>query len=254
MTDRAKLILILILSGMGWTYGCAQHGPDTSAKKPPTEKVSSPTPPSIPSKGTGIKKRLPVIVTSGDRLSWVDNAIRTYPPDRFHTGLGIGPNRQTAQDRSLAELEKPFSSAITGRLESSIKAMGMTASDWALSATIDRYRQRTLTTIRSHSRVAEVFLEKKPADTYYALAVMDRQACTDQLEAMVRGLDHELEAMVTRLDKTDVSVTPKERSALMGIYADRLALDAAISVLMPKGNESPPPVQSSTIGRIVKKK
>lgn len=91
-------------------------------------------------------------------------------------------------------------------------------------------------------------------DTYYALAVMDRQACTNQLEAMRRGLDHELEAMVTRLNKTDVAVTPKERSALMDTYAHRLALDAAIAVLMLKGHESSPPVQSATIGRIVKKK
>ena len=71
-----------------------------------------------------MKKRIPVTVKTGDRLGWVDNALQTYPPDRFLTGLGMAPDRKMAEQRSLTELEKPFALGITGRTKMQIKAMG----------------------------------------------------------------------------------------------------------------------------------
>ena len=46
----------------------------------------------------------------------------------------------------------------------------------------EKCRKKSLQTLRSHERVAEVFIEKVPAATVYALAVLDRaQQSVEQL-------------------------------------------------------------------------
>ena len=254
MTGKTVRTVILILAVLVAAYGCSRYAAEAPAPQPVPQPEPSTRPP-VPTKGTGLKERAPVLVATGDRLGWVDNAVRTYPSDQFLTGLGIGPDRKTAHHRSLNELEKPFIQAINGRFNMQTKGMGMTAEqlNQAFGPTLDRQRERTLAIVHSNARVAEIFLEKNPALTYYALAVLDRRACSGQLASMVHQLDRKLDEMVARLQKKDALATPREKRAMAKIFFHREALDAAISVIMPQAQSRQSAIQATTIGRLMKK-
>lgn len=212
--------------------------------------------PSVPSKGTGLKERIPVTVKTGDRLGWVENALRTYPPDQFLTGLGMAPDRKTAERRSMTELEKPFALSITGRTRMQIKAMG------AFPESLDRETHKLAAKCENHAlkaalsqgRVADIFIEKTPAATFYALAVLDRHACVNQLRPLIAGMDHQLKEWVSQFEKADFPMHPSDGYALVDAFLYREALDAALAAATPEGKGMPLPVQPKTIGRLLRKK
>ena len=120
-----KITIVLMVGG----HGCARQAVITPAPKPPAQ-TSPEAIPSAPSKGIGMTKRIPINVKTGDRLVWVENALKIYPPDRFLTSLAMALNRKQAEQRSLAEPEKPFALSITDRTKMQIKAMGAFPERW----------------------------------------------------------------------------------------------------------------------------
>jgi hypothetical protein len=56
-----------------------------------------------------------VKATKGKRPDWIDGGSRQYPPDMYLTGVGYAPDRQTAEDRSRAEIAKIFQSKIDAK-------------------------------------------------------------------------------------------------------------------------------------------
>ena len=203
-----------------------------------------------------MKQRMPVTVKTGDRLGWVDNALKTYPPDRFLTGLGIAPDRKTAERRSLAELEKPFVLSISGRTKMQIKALGVFPESLGREThkLAVKCQGNALKAVLSHERVADVFIEKTPAATFYALAVLDRHACVNQLRPPIAGMDHQLKECVNRFEKADVTMHPSDGYELMEAFLCREALDAALAAATPEGKGMPLPIQPKTIGRLLRKK
>lgn len=203
-----------------------------------------------------MKKRIPVTVKTGDRLGWVENAMTAYPPDQFLTGLGMAPDRKKAERRSLTELEKPFALNISGRTKMQIEALG--AFPESLSRETHKLSvkcaDRALKVAISHGRVADVFTEKTPAETFYALAVLDRHACVNQLRPMITGMDHQLQEWVSRFEKADVTMHPSDGYALIDAFLCREALDAALAAATSGGKGVPLPVQPETIGRLLRKK
>jgi hypothetical protein len=212
--------------------------------------------PPAPSKGTGMKQRMPVTVKTGDRLGWVDNALKTYPPDRFLTGLGIAPDRKTAEGRSLTELEKPLALGISSRTKLQIEALGAfpESQDRKTHELAVKCRSNALKAALSQGRVTDIFIEKSPAATYYALAVLDRNTCVNQLKPLIARADHQLKELVNQFETTGVPIGPPDRYALMDAFLFREALDAALAAATPGRKGMPRPVQTKTIGRLLRKK
>ena len=248
------IVIILLLLMVGG-HGCARQEVVAPDRKPPAP-ASPEAIPSVPSKDTGMKKRMPVTVKTGDRLGWVENALTAYPPDRFLTGLGMAPDRKTAERRSLTELEKPFALSISGRTRMQIEALGK------FPESLDRETHKlavkcqgdALKAALSHGRVADVFIEKTPTATFYALAVLDRHVCVNQLRPLIAGMDRQLKEWVNRFEKADVTMPPADGYALTEAFLCREALDAALAAATPGGNGEPLPVQPKTIGRLLRKK
>ncbi len=203
-----------------------------------------------------MKKRIPVAVRTGDRLGWVDNALQAYPPDRFFTGLGIAPDRKTAEKRSWTELKKPFVLTIDGRLTMRIEAMGTLAQSsfqefgkFAVTS-----RESAIGSVFSRGRVAEIFTEAAPAQTIYALAVLDRHICADQLMRQIRPLDDQLKAITARLEKAEHPVAKVDQVVLVETFFRREALDAVLAMVSPAGKGVSLPVPPNRIGRLLRKK
>jgi hypothetical protein len=105
----------------------------------------------------------------------------------------------------------------------------------------------------SQGRIADLFIEKTPAITFYALAVLDRQACMNQLMPLVHTQDNQTKELISRFKKTDLSTHPPDSFALMDAFLCREALDAALAAAMPAGKGLPPTVQPKTVGRLFRK-
>ena len=210
----------------------------------------------MPSKGTGLKKKAPLTVKGGDRLGWVDNALKTYPPDRFLTGLGIAPDRKTASRRSMAELEKPFTQAVSGRIKLQYRALQPLPGhlNQRFDKLADGCLRTTLATATADGRVAELFIEKAPAETVYALAVLDRQASRDHLKSAIEGLDDQLAHLVKRLSGPGKPVRLDDKGELLGAFICREALDAALATVVPNGKGIPLAIQPKAVGRLLTKK
>ncbi|BBO76109.1 hypothetical protein DSCW_35260 [Desulfosarcina widdelii] len=256
-----RIVALIAALLMAWAAGCTHRTPD----EPEREKAASVTTtagqsglssPSVPSKGTGVKKKMPVKVKTGDRLGWVDNAVKTYPPDRFLTGVGIAPDRKTAEQRALSELKKPFAKAIAGRITMQREAIGK------LSHPLDRElidlsatrRESSLEDVLAFGRVAEIFVEKKPQTTIYALAVLDRPACTLRVESLVRQLDHQLKKIIDQSEQPGDRMQPGQKKELLQIFVRREALDAALELTNKTGKGVPMPVSQQALARFLKKK
>ncbi|WP_319522080.1 hypothetical protein [uncultured Desulfosarcina sp.] len=253
----AALIAALL---MAWAAGCAHRisdAPERDEAAPPPTMVDKPSPssPSVPSKGTGVKKKMPVKVKTGDRLGWVDNAVKTYPPDRFLTGVGIAPDRKTAEQRALVELKKPFTRAISGRITMQRESIGKLSDplDRELIELAAASRESSLEAALAFGRVAEIFVEKKPQTTIYALAVLDRPACTRQLESRIRQLDHRLKKIADRSRQSKEPIQPDQKSELLQILTRREALDAALALTNKTGKGIPLPVSQQVLVSLIKK-
>ena len=258
MAYRIAALIAALL--MAWAGGCAHRTPDAperdeTASPPKIADKSGPPPAAIPSKGTGVKKKMPVKVKTGDRLGWVDNAVKTYPPDRFLTGVGIAPDRKTAEQRALVELKKPFVRAISGRITMQRESIGKLSDplDRKLIALAAASRESSLEAVLAFGRVAEIFVEKKPQATIYALAVLDRPACTRQLESRVRQLDHQLKKIVERSRQSKERIQPDQQSELLQILTRREALDAAMALTNKTGKGISLPVSQQTLVGFLKK-
>lgn len=256
-----RIVALIIASLMIWAAGCAHRKPGAPEQEEAASISTMADPsdlssPSVPSKGAGVKKKRPVRIKTGDRLGWVDNAVKTYPPDRFLTGVGIAPDRKTAEQRALTELKKPFAKAVSGRITMQRESIGKLPDrlnhEWiALTAAS---RESSLEAALAFSRVTEIFVEKKPQATIYALAVLDRPACTGQLESRVRKLDRQMKKIAGRTRQPKDRIQPSQKSELLHILIFREALDAAMALTNETGKGIPLPVSQETLVRLLKKK
>lgn len=210
----------------------------------------------VPSKGAGMKKKIPVSIKTGDRLGWVDNALHTYPPEQFITGLGIAPDRRRAQQKALQELTKPFIKAIAKRIAMQRQAWGHLPNrlDQAYAPMADRSRARALESVMAHGRLAEMFVEKQPQPTVYALAVLERADCRHQLRQRVNDIDERLQTHVKQVNTAGGHLSSANRIQLLQTYLDREALDAALAVVDPQGKRVAPPIPPHAMDRWLKKK
>ena len=187
-------------------------------------------------------------------MGWVDNALKTYPPDQFVTGLGIAPERKTAQQRALRELAKPFDKAIAGRIEIRRKALGKLPApldrEWEVLAASNR--ERVLDTTMEHARVAEIFIEKHPQPTVYALAILSRKDGTRLLEPMIQRRDRQMQELIKQNESMD-NRPSTDRSKLLQTLIHREALDAALTAANQMGRGIPLSVLPQTIARLLKK-
>ena len=185
----------------------------------------------------------------------MDNALKTYPPGRFLTGIGIAPDRSLAEYRSLMELEKPFAQAISRRIKLLRKALGTIPRqlDGEFHTLAEKCRKKSLQTLRSHERVAEVFIETAPTTTVYALAVMDRHTCVEQLQPLIHRLDAKLNQAVNRIENPSMSVQSTDKTTLLNAFVCREGLDAALAVVAPDGKSITLAVQPEIIGRLLMK-
>jgi len=255
-----RIIVLITALLMAWAAGCTHRTPgsperEKAASIPTKADQSDLSSASVPSKGTGVKKKIPVKVKTGDRLGWVDNAVKTYPPDRFLTGVGIAPDRKTAERRALVELKKPFAKAVSGRITVQREAIGKLSDrlDRELIALAAASRESSLEDVLAFGRVAEIFVEKKPQTTIYALAVLDRPACTRQLESCVRQLDRQIKKIVGWSHQPKDRIQPVQKSELLQILIRREALDAAMALTHKTGKGISLPVSRQILVRLLKK-
>jgi len=254
--SRILLLISILLAAV--TLGCAQNttvAPDLEKRSPQPAIAENPGGASRPvlSKGSGIKRKAPVEVKTGDRLGWVDNALKTYPPEQFITGLGIAPDRKTAQERALKELAKPFDKAISGRIRMRREALGKLPGpleqEWNTLTEIGRID--ALETALKQVRVAEIFIEKQPQPTTYALAVLNRGDSKRLLKPVVQRLDRQLPDLVKQIEQSD-DRAPAQKNKLLQTFIRRESLDAALATVQEGGQGIPLPVQPQRIGPLLK--
>ena len=260
MFSLRRILLLIGILITAVIVGCTQKAagvPDREKRSPQPviEEQPNTSPKPVSSKGSGIKKKVPVKVKTGDRLGWVDNALKTYPPEQFITGLGIAPDRKTAQTRALQELAKPFDKAISGRIrmrrETLEKLPGPLIQEWNTLA--EKSHVGALATALEQARIAEIFIEKQPQPTIYALAVLSRDDSIRLLYPMIQRLDRQLPDLIKQIERSGDRV-PAKGNKLLQTFIHREALDAALSIAQKGGQGIPLSVQPQVIDHLLKEK
>ncbi len=167
-------IMILILTG------CAQR------------RLHTPT-------GDPATKTKAVIIRKGERPAWIDGTGRHYPSQKYLHGVGYDADRQTAEDKARSELAKIFYSQIESR-NSTYQSYLQTDTGGKLKTTqkidIQDITRVSTRKVLSGVRIAEIYKQTRPQETFFALAVLDRIRSERILRTKILDLDTAIQELL----------------------------------------------------------
>ncbi len=133
-----------------------------------------------------------VIIRKGKRPAWIDGPSMHYPSQTYLRGVGYGPDRQTAEDQARSELAKIFYSQIESQ-NRTYQSYLQTDTGGKLKTTekidIQDITRVSTRKVLSGVRIAEIYKQTRPKETFFALAVLDRMRSERVLRTKILDLD-----------------------------------------------------------------
>ncbi|UCH20584.1 MAG: LPP20 family lipoprotein [Deltaproteobacteria bacterium] len=192
-----------------------------------------------------------VKATKGKRPDWIDSESRQYPADLYLTGVGYAPDRQTAEDRSRAEIAKIFHSKIDAKTRTYQEYLQTISG--SKTKTSDRIAIEDLTKVSTQKvlsgvRIVEVYQQTKPEPLFYALAALDRRQAQEILQSKIRELDQDIQKLIALSNRqTDKLSKIKNLKTSVGEYILRDAYNTELRIINPAGQGIPPQVSFSAM-------
>jgi len=142
--------------------------------------------------GDQAAKTKEVIIRKGERPAWIDGTGRHYPSQKYLRGVGYDANRQTAEDKARSELAKIFYSQIESR-NRTYQSYLQTDTGGKLKTTqkidIQDITRVSTRKVLSGVRIAEIYKQTRPQETFFALAVLERMRSERILRTKILDLD-----------------------------------------------------------------
>jgi hypothetical protein len=184
---------------------------------------------------------------SSSPAAWIESAERAYPIAQYITGVGLGGDRTTAEDRARAEIAKTLHSRISAHTKvyevyTQISSAGKTHSSDQIS--IQDMTEVSTRNILSGVRIAEVSKDtSRPEPTYYALAVLDRRQSRVMLGEKIQRLDEQILSLVRQAEQERQTLAKiKHFKAALQQYISREVYNAELSVVDPSGKGFAPAI------------
>jgi hypothetical protein len=186
------------------------------------------------------------VVATGERADWVEGSSHKYPSGRYLTGVGIGDERQKAEDNARAEIAKVFYSHIDASTKISQEYLqsvsGTTTSESGRMSVQDILKVSTHKVL-SGVRIAEIYHESKPSNAFFALAVLDREQSMIILKNKINRLDQDIQTQLARAGRVSNQLLKiKELKAALETHLLRQAYDTELVIVNPSGQGINPPV------------
>jgi hypothetical protein len=187
-----------------------------------------------------------VAVATGQRADWVDGSSHKYPSGRYLTGVGMGDERQKAEDNARAEIAKVFYSHIdasTKVYQEYLQSVSGTTTRESGRTSVQDILNVSTHKVLSGVRIAEVYREPKPPNAFYALAVLDREQSMVVLRDKINALDKDIQTQLARAgQQSDQLFKVKELKAALQTHLLRQAHDAELTIVNPSGQGIAAPV------------
>ena len=192
-----------------------------------------------------------VPLISGKRPDWVNGRSKQFPPDRFLTAVGYGPDRPTAEDKARAEIAKIFYSDIRSSNRTYQEVLETTAGGKSSSRENINFEEITNVSTRkvlSGIRISQVYTEAAPDRQFYALAVLDRYHTENILEQKIETLDRDIQRLYSESQQQKDKLSQVQYLQLcISNFILRQAYDTELRIISPSGKGISPAVSFTEI-------
>ncbi|MEE8541551.1 MAG: LPP20 family lipoprotein [Desulfobacterales bacterium] len=180
-----------------------------------------------------------VVIRKGERPAWIDGASRHYPSQKYLRGVGYDADRQTAEDKARTEIAKIFYSQIESQ-NSTYQSYLQTDTGGKLKTT-EKIDIEDITRVSTHKvlsgvRIAEIYKQTRPKETFFALAVLDRMRFERILRTKILDLDAEIQEL---LDDAQNQADALRRIKYLSMGLEKLILrdtyNTELGIVSPAG-------------------
>ena len=186
------------------------------------------------------------VVATEERADWVEGPSHKYPSGRYLTGVGIGDERQKAEDNARAEIAKVFYSridAITKISQEYLQSVSGTTTSESGRMSVQNILKVSTHKVLSGVQIAEIYHESKPSNSFFALAVLDREQSMIILRNKINMLDKDIQTQLDRVERVSDQLSKiKELKAALETHLLRQAYDTELVIVNPSGQGINPPV------------
>ena len=145
------------------------------------------------------------ITVATKQPDWVRSESSKFPNENFLVGVGTGDNRKAAEELAYTAISRIFMVEIeqrTRRLVKFFRTDEKNKSTWRKNMEVNELTEVSTQNVLENVSIAEIYLDKEK-QTYFALAVMDRQKAEFSLRQRIRALDLELEGLLKEARESD---------------------------------------------------
>jgi len=178
-------------------------------------------------------------VKQGKKPDWTDKESELYPASMYLTGVGYGPDRQSAEDKARSEIAKIFYSNIHSRtsiFQEYLKTTSKSKEKVTELFDIEEITKVSTQKVLSGVRIAQVFQQTKPDNVFYALAVLDRKQSAMILKYKIQELDIEIRRLIHNAEKEEDKLSKiKILKEAIQQYILREAYDAEFRIVNKSG-------------------
>ena len=196
-----------------------------------------------------LEKKVPV--KTGRRPDWIDGPSSHYPYTRYITGVGYGPDRQSAEDKARAEIAKIFYSDIqsSNRTYQSILENNTNG----ISTSAENINFTEITRVSTHvifsgSKIEQVYREQGAQPEFFALAILDRNLSRVILKSKISESDENIQRLLSAAERQRDKLS-QVRLLQAGIreHALRQAYNSELRIVDPVAQDIPPPINITDI-------
>lgn len=149
----------------------------------------------------------------GPKPDWVDGKASQYPAALFVTAVGVGADRDKAEDDARAEMSKVFYSKIES-VDTSLTNFNVLKKDGKIKSTDMEYTKDSYSKISTDAVFKGMFLSEYWQDAdgkVFVLATIKRSQVIPALEEAVADLDKNIKQMVSESETTEDRVVKAKK-------------------------------------------
>ena len=181
---------------------------------------------------------------------WVDGPSMEYPRGQYLTGVGMGDERATAEDRARGEIARVFSTAVTVKThltESETNTTQGSKSESNFSQAVDQSVETVSQKVLQDVSVVESWKDEAVMK-YYALAVLDRAKSKTAFTEKLQEFDKEIAKWKESLDgATERLGRVRAAMKLLAVLKARSELNEALRVVDASGKGLPAPIDEAEV-------
>jgi hypothetical protein len=181
---------------------------------------------------------------------WIDSASMEYPREQYLTGVGMGDDRQTSEERAHGEIAKIFSSLVTVNetlTESETNSSGKNGSENKFAQDVSQTVQTISKKILEGVEIAEHWQDNATRQ-HYTLAVLGRAKAIVSVKEKIADFDKQAAGWEAELSSgTDKIAHIKAALRLLDILKARAEFNSELRVLDGSGQGLASPIDEAAV-------